>query len=222
MKEYYSRNGITIYHGDALEVWSALALEDADTVVTDPPYGISYSPAGGGTGWTVKTFTSADLVRGDNAPFDPSFLLTHPRLVLFGANHYADHLPPRDSWIIWDKRVGIPSNDFADCEMAWCSLGGPARVVRHLWNGAFRASERGEQRVHPTQKPLAVMRWIVERYTLPAGRVVDPYMGSGTTLAAAKTLGRRAIGIEIEEHYCEIAAKRLSQDVLPLFSEVTS
>lgn len=213
MKPYFEEDGITIYHGDCREVLPEL---QADALVSDPPYGISYSPGRGGKGWfpNGKTFTGDDLIVGDAEPFDPRGLLSFERVVLWGANHYADKLPPMPSWIVWDKRCdNALSNDFADCEMAWTNQGGPARVFRHLWNGLLKDSERGERRLHPAQKPLALMAYVVSKYTEEFDVVLDPFMGSGTTLRAAKDLGRRAIGIEIEEKYCEIAAKRLAQKV---------
>lgn len=216
MKPYYDEGGITIYHGDCREVLPELAF---DVVVTDPPYGIAYSPGGGGRGWGGKgvgwgkSFEGKDVVVGDAEPFDPAFLVAlNKPTVLWGANHYANRLPASPTWLIWDKRRGLVRNDFADCEMAWTNLGGPARVYSHLWYGVWRDSQ--EERLHPTQKPLAVMHWCLG--LAPEGLVVDPFMGSGTTLRAAKDLGRKAIGIEIEEKYCEIAARRLGQQVLPL------
>lgn len=216
MRPYYEDDAVTIYHADCREVLSILEF---DLIVTDPPYGIAYSPGGGGKGWGGKgvgwgkSFEGNDIVIGDHEPFDPSFLLAlNVPTVLWGANHYASRLPDSPSWFIWDKRRGLVENDFADCEMAWSNLGGPARVYSHLWYGVWRDS--CEERFHPTQKPLAVMRWNLER--VPAGVLVDPFMGSGTTLRAAKDLGKQAIGIEIEERYCEIAAKRMEQLAMTL------
>lgn len=218
LRPYYldERSGIAIIHGDCREVLPALALPADALVATDPPYGIAYSPgASNKKGWSKKLFVGDNLVRGDEVDFDPAHLLAFKRLILWGGNHYADKLPASPTWLVWDKRDGNPSNDFADCELAWSNIGGPARVFRHLWNGAFRASEKGVSREHPTQKSEAVMKWCLGLVP-DAPLVVDPYMGSGTTLRAAKDLGRRAIGIEIEERYCEIAARRLSQEVLAL------
>ena len=101
-------------------------------------------------------------------------------------------------------------------ELAWTNFVRRSRVKQHLWIGAYRDSESGERALHPTQKPLAIMKWciaIADEY-LTVNLILDPFMGSGTTLRAAKDLGRKAIGIEIEEKYCEIAAKRMSQAVL--------
>jgi site-specific DNA-methyltransferase (adenine-specific) len=196
----------TLYLGDCRDVLPLLPRVDA--CVTDPPYGISYSPAAGGRGWSKKSFVGTDLVIGDDAPFDPAPLLKFGTVIMWGANHYADKLPARDSWLIWDKRCPGLVNDFADCEMAWLSVGGPARVFRHLWYGAFRASEKHTQRVHPTQKPIEVMRWCLEQIP-EASTILDPYMGSGTTGVACVRLGKRFIGIEIDQGHFETACKRI-------------
>jgi site-specific DNA-methyltransferase (adenine-specific) len=214
LRPYYEDSSCTIYHGDCAEIMESVWF-GVDVLVTDPPYGIRYSPSqNSAKAWGPKTFVGDTVVAGDDRPFDPRPLLHFPAVVLFGANHYADKLPPSASWLVWDKRDGLASNDFADCELAWTNLSGVARVFRHRWSGALRASERGVPRVHPTQKPIVLMQWVLG--LCPAGLVLDPYMGSGTTLRAAKDTGRRAIGIEIDESYCEIAAKRLSQEVLAL------
>jgi site-specific DNA-methyltransferase (adenine-specific)/modification methylase len=210
VRSYYEDDSVTIYHGDSREFVSTL---EADVLVTDPPYGISYSPSqNSAKAWGNKTFVGKTVVAGDDEPFDPSPLLRFPTVVLFGANHYADKLPASSGWFVWDKRDGMTSNDFADCELVWSNLPKVARLLRHQWNGALRASERGEPRLHPTQKPLVLMRWILSQ--CPDGSVLDPYMGSGTTLRAAKDLGRPVTGIDIDERYCEIAAKRCAQEVL--------
>ena len=198
-----------LYQGDCLEILPLLPKVDA--VVTDPPYGISYSPAGGGRGWTTKTFTGVDLVHGDNEPFDPSVVLDiAPETIIWGGNHFADRLPPSPCWLIWDKREGQVQNDFADCEMAWTSLAKPARVLNHLWNGALRKSERGQTRVHPTQKAIVVMEWCLKQVP-NAQTILDPFMGSGTTGVACAKLGRKFIGIELEPKYFDIAVKRIEE-----------
>ena len=213
MKPYYQHAGVTIYHGDCREILAA--IPSVDLVLTDPPYGVSERTQRKSAGRSnLAECNDFPPVFGDDAPFDPSHLLTYRRLVLFGGNYFAQSLPPSPSWIVWDKRDGIPSNDNADVEMAWTNLGGPARSFHHAWSGMIKASERGDKRVHPTQKPVSLMAWIIQRHTAPGDLVLDPYMGGGSTLVAAKELGRLAIGIEVEERYCEVAAKRLAQDVL--------
>jgi site-specific DNA-methyltransferase (adenine-specific) len=210
VKPYYEHGGVTIFHGDCREILPGI---EADVLVTDPPYGINYrTPPSPGRP------KSGAALAGDAGPFDPSHLLRFRRAVLFGANHYAERLPSSPGWIVWDKREGMPSNDQSDAELAWTNVLGSVRTIRVRWNGGGSLlAENGPARaIHPTQKPLRLMVAVVALVSEPGALVPDPYTGTGTTLVAAKDLGRRAIGIEIEEHYCEIAAKRLSQEVLPL------
>jgi site-specific DNA-methyltransferase (adenine-specific) len=232
---YYADDLVTIYHGDCRELRS-MFLDGVDVIVTDPPYGVGWTVAGRNNQRTwAKTSTgnasgsirgsgrhrAFPKIRGDDEPFDPVPWLDFPQVVLFGANHYADRLPASPSWLIWDKRIGMNSNDQADVEMAWTNLGGPAPIFRLVWNGGASLGKEngipvGRGRVvghHPTQKPVALMRWVIQRTD---GMILDPYMGSGSTLVAAKSLGIRSVGIEIEERYCEIAAQRCSQEVLGL------
>ena len=214
MKPYYEADGITIYHGDCREILPQLGV---DAVVTDPPYGIGIVSGGGTVGGTKAGVARSYLpVHDDDKPFDPTWLLALAvPTVLWGGNHYAD-MPAASRWLVWDKRDGGASDNFADCELAWTNLGGPARLHRQLWRGMIARRGAGDGvREHPTQKPVALMAWCLG--FVPADAVVaDPFMGSGTTLRAAKDLGRRAIGIELEERYCEIAVQRLAQMNLDL------
>lgn len=219
MTPYYKDDAVTIYHGDSREVVPTLTF---DCIVTDPPYGINvgtnYAQRGRGG---VARCNDFPPIHGDDAPFDPAWMLAlNVPTVLFGGNHFGDALPSSPSWIVWDKLDGLTSkreigfNDQADAELIWTNLGGPVRIMRQRWMGAMKSGREARvRRVHPTQKPIELMARIVGMTT---GIVLDPYMGSGTTIVAASELGRRCIGIEYEERYCEIAAKRLSQGALDL------
>ena len=216
---YYHEPGppdIKIYCGDSEEIMPL--IPNCHMILSDPPYGISYNTMGKSSG-RGKLCESVDYepVHGDDKPFDPKLLLDHPTLVkvLFGANHYANRLPSSASWIIWDKRDGLASNDFADCELAWSDDGRACRIYRHMWNGMLKASEKDKKRVHPTQKPVALMKWILQEYGKPDYTVLDPYLGSGTTLVASKELKMSGIGIEISEAYCLTAKKRLLNTQVP-------
>jgi site-specific DNA-methyltransferase (adenine-specific) len=219
IEPYYQDDHCTIYHGDCRDILPGLEF---DCIVTDPPYGInvqtSYADRQRGA---LAVCNNYPQIHGDDKPFDPQWLvaLAVPT-VMFGANHYASALPNSPSWIVWDKLDGLTSgrdvgfNDQADVELAWTNVGGPARLMSQRWMGAMKSGrEASHRRVHPTQKPVELMARIL---AMTEGTVADPFMGSGSTLRAAKDLGRKAIGIEIEERYCEIAAKRLAQEVLPL------
>lgn len=220
MQPFYTDDFVTLFHAKAEEVLPTLEPSDVALVLTDPPYGVGERTDRRSKGRSHSA-VSYDFqpVYGDDRPFDPSHLFRFSRLVLFGANHFAQMLPPSPSWIVWDKRAGGTPDDNADCEMAWTNIGGPARLYTHLWRGMIKASERTERRTHPTQKPVALMARIIETYTNPGDLILDPYAGSGAVLVAAKQLGRRAIGCEIEVQYCKAAALRLAQESMQ-FQEV--
>jgi len=210
MTPYYDDGkGIVIYCCDCLEMLPQLPRVDA--VATDPPYGIGF--VHGAENIPNATKFQGVKVLGDDQDFDPSPWLKWP-CILWGANHFSGRLPGKGRWIVWDKRAGSKcyGKDMSDCEIGWVSGDRRAdRVFPYLWDGFLRGSETGVPRVHPTQKPIAVMEWCLQ--FVDGETILDPFMGSGTTLVAAKNLGRKAIGIEIEEKYCEIAAKRLAQGV---------
>lgn len=219
IKPYYEHQGITIYHGDCREILPELSR--FDLLLTDPPYGVGEASGKNKTRGCITAFAGAKntFIKSrdygdeswDNAPIDQSVIDDAVSLckkaIIWGGNYYS--LPPSPSWLVWDKRNG--ANDFADCELAWSNLGCAVRKIEHLWNGMLRKDN--EERFHPTQKPLGVMSWCVSLSKV-TGTVLDPFMGSGTTLLAAKLHGLTAVGIEMSEKYCEIAAMRLSQDSL--------
>jgi site-specific DNA-methyltransferase (adenine-specific) len=227
VKPYYEQDGVTIYQGDCLEIAPALSW---DCLCSDPPWGTD--TACDSQRFTRKASPWWDVVdtskvrqhkpiANDRAEFDPRPWISRPS-ILWGANNFTRHLPHSNGWLIWDKRLG--AEDIAEkgwplgeAELAWTNAIGATRVFRNLWSGLLRSSEKGEF-YHPTQKPVALMQWCLS--FLPPGVVIDPYMGAGSTLRAAKDTGRRAIGIELEERYCEIAARRLAQRALPLHGEV--
>ena len=236
MTPYYEDSHVQIFHGDCVDVmtcqWAAFRTGTSafDLLCTDPPYGLKQGKRGerGGSGAKVqKTGMFAGKPRtyqgeyGADSDWDSELapegvavarsLAKHQ--IIFGGNYY--HLPPSSCWLVWDKENGETS--FADCELAWTNLKKAVRKLTYRWNGMLQ--EPGvprEQREHPTQKPEAVMRWALMQAPQDVRTVLDPFTGSGTTLVAAKRLGKKAIGIEREERYCEIAARRCAQGSLDL------
>ena len=214
MKPYYEDGQITIYHGDCREILPT--LEPVDLVLTDPPYGIGYIGGQGGNLIHSKKRRKHETVRGDDEPFDISPLLPFGRLALFGGHRYYDRLPAGGTFHVWDKRGPYKPVHTSDFDTIWVNWHMVGRRFSHFWRGLCRESEANQRIEHPTQKPLAVVNWLLTEIIPDAQVILDPFMGSGTTLRAAKDLGRKAIGIEIEERYCEVAIKRLAQEVLPL------
>lgn len=216
---YYQDSAVTIFHSDCRLILPSLGK--FDLLLTDPPYGIGVDTTRT-NGWKAKSekWKGARLTNDygvnewDNQPAEEWSMLLARHLcrwqVIFGGNFY--DLPPASCWLVWDKDNG--ENTFADCELAWTNLEKAVRRFRYLWNG-FQKS-KPEERFHPTQKPLDVMAWALRQAPEDVATVLDPWMGVGTTLRAAKDAGRAAVGIELDERYCEIAARRMAQEVLAL------
>jgi site-specific DNA-methyltransferase (adenine-specific) len=202
----------TLYLGDCREVLPTLGRVDA--VVTDPPYGIGLNTdnsrfSGGNTasvsrhGNGVGSANGARIIN-DNAPFDPSFLLSIPGdKIIWGWNNYPDLLP-RGACLVWIKRNDEAFNSFlSDAELAWFSRGHGVYCRRDLSNNAI-----ANDRAHPTQKPVSLMEWCLG-FVPNARTILDPFMGSGTTGVACARLGRSFIGCEIEPRYFDIACRRI-------------
>jgi DNA modification methylase len=218
MTPYYEHAGITIYHGDCRDVVESFgwhwAEKPFDLMLTDPPYGITSWTATGGNSLTPSE--AVDVSRWDqrvDAETLSSLINLAKYSIVWGGNYYADILGAFRTPLIWHKQQPDGMH-YAQAELAWTNFDyGSARV---LSLGIAQGDTKG-QRDHPTQKVTEVMEWAI-RQVRPAPRrgILDPFMGSGTTLRAAKNLGYRCVGIEIDERYCETAARRLQQEVLPL------
>lgn len=206
------------------ETLKRLVGDDAPGMVfADPPYGISV--VRGGTvgsegpfrgrksgGKFIAPTQYAPIIGDETAETAVAAYLmataAFPRAVQiwWGGNHYANALPASACWLVWDKQTG--TNDFADAELAWTNQGTPVRLFQHTWNGLVKESERGEKRVHPTQKPVALAEWVFTTYGEPGGLIFDPFLGSGMSLIAAERLGHRLYGCELSPEYCSICLTR--------------
>lgn len=218
MKPYYEDDAVTIYHGDSRDVLPRL---QADALVTDPPYGVELR--GKTTKWTTTpgggydSFSdSPDAVIADVIPVvadatqrmravvtpGSRMMWEYPRPCATGAIYYPSGAGPGK----WGFTCWQPIFYYGKCP--YLAAGRGSRP------DSFSSVEASEKNGHPCPKPVRAMQWLVLKASLEGETVIDPFMGSGTTLRAAKNVGRKAIGIEIEERYCEIAAKRMGQEVL--------
>jgi DNA modification methylase len=199
-----------LFLGDCMEVMPTLGKVDA--VVTDPPYGIFKKTASDGKMFGKETIYSIDqkAAAWDVRPKADLFrlIMAYPRYVVWGGNYFADMMGASPGVMIWHKKTG--NNSYADCEIAWTNATGTTRIFEHQWCGAFKDSERGQRASHPTQKPVALMEWCLG-FLPSAHTILDPFMGSGTTLVACQKLGRAGIGIEIDPDYFAIACKRVDE-----------
>jgi len=208
VKPYYEHAGITIYHGDCREIVPTLGR--FDLLLTDPPYGIGRdgqkcsSGRHGGRksydfmGWDAKRPATDVLL----------MLIEHAdKHIIWGGNYFVDALQAHGKWLVWDKGQRINQSDG---ELAYTSMDGALRIFT-----LNRVALMHDVAQHPTQKPEELIRWCIQQAG-PITTILDPFAGSGTTGRAAKDLGRKAVLIELEERYCEIAAKRMSQEVMPL------
>ena len=206
MEAYYRDDAVTIYHGDCREIVPGLGR--FDLLLTDPPYGSRYAedPVWG-KGNQSKNTRKQRSESWDNEAPDLRFCLdVCANAIVWGGNYQA--FPPRRRWLAWIKRDAPPS--LSNIELAWTSYDANARFFD--WPIAATNAERVG---HPTQKPLALMTWCIS-LAGDGQTILDPFAGSGTTGRAAKDLGRKAVLIEREERYCEIAAKRMGQEVFDL------
>jgi len=211
-KEFEKKFVNKIIHGDCLKVMKEWSDNCVDLVLTDPPYGIGEDGSKNHSRGCLATSryyppTGWDKEPPTQAHFDALRRVSKEQVV-FGANHFAHRLPESSCWIVWDKDNG--DTDFADCELAWASYHKAVRCFR--WKSQGMLQEPGfpkEERVHPTQKPLPLMSWILKKFGIGINLILDPFCGSGTTCVAAKMLGYNYIGIDISKDYCEISRMRL-------------
>ncbi len=209
--------GYLIINGDSRRL--PIDLASIDAVVTDPPYGMRWDPDSTrfsrgyqghrklGDGGRFQ-----GQINGDDRPFDPTPWLTCPKIVLWGANHFG-HFLPRGTTLVWIKRNDDAFGSFlSDAEIGWMKIGEGVYLHKDL-----SMTAEANTRVHQNQKPIGLMRWCIRLLKLPPDSLIlDPYMGSGTTLLAALAEGHRAIGIEIDPRYCRIAQRRIERPHSPL------
>lgn len=211
MKPYYEQDGIIIYHGDCREVLPTLT-ESVDLVLTDPPYGINYKTTHGAS-W------EGTQIQGDSDTDLRDFVVDHFSgfpMFIFGSWKMRRPISTR-AVLIWDKG---PAFGMGDLSFPWKNSYEEIYVIgdgfkgkrdEGVIRGHIQVSWESKGRCHPNQKPVSLISYLLSKTN--ATCICDPFMGSGTTLRAAKDAGMKAIGIEIEEHYAEIAAKRVEQGV---------
>ena len=181
-----------------------------DVVFTDPPYGMGLD-----TDYAITDKVKGntyDAVIGDDENFKPNDILNRfsdsSEIFMWGADYYCQDLPKSGSWIVWDKKKeDLDASIGSGFELCWSKVKHKREVIRILWSG-FTAKEANEKREHPTQKPIELCRWFIEKYANDGNIIWDGYIGSGSTLIACEKTNRICYGMEIDPHYCDVIIKR--------------
>ena len=206
--EYYRTDLGVLYCGDCLEIMKLLLDKSVDLVITDPPYGLGKDGQKECKYKNPKHNRKAyDFLGWDNgiprkSVFEHMFRISRNQII-WGGNYFVEYLKSSMGWLVWDKGQDLNQSD---CELAYTSFN--KALKRTVINRAFIRIDGAE---HPTQKPLKLIKWCI-RYAEQTNIILDPFLGSGTTAVACEQLGRRWIGIEISEKYCEIAKQRIKAE----------
>ena len=181
--------------------------EKANICLSDPPYGISAIEKNSRMkqlGWEQYE-NDGDINTAVDA-FNLAFSICD-KLVFWGANHYANKLPNVGGWLIWDKQDGKDTTTYSMGELAWTNILNNVQIFKHIWDGFRKDSEKGEARLHPSQKPVKLHEWVLNK--IDANLVLDLFLGSGSTMVAAHQLKRRCYGMELEPKYCQVIIDRM-------------
>ena len=214
---------LTITNEDNMLLMARYPDNYFDLAIVDPPYGIdihkmNYTQSTKG-GVTKRNDYSAITDWDSNVPtqeyFNELFRVSKNQII-WGGNYF--ELPLTKSWIIWDKKTEEKySNDFADCEMAWNSFNKPAKVVRYLWSGMLQPNMKDKQkRIHPTEKPYQLYKWILDKYAKPNDKILDTHLGSGSIAIACHDYGFELTACELDKDYYEKAIQRIKNHVSQL------
>ena len=197
---------------DSDQVAKLMNGEKADMVFTDPPYGINVGNQSQGKGGGVAKKIDYGVNDWDKEiPYDAINLSLSicDNVILWGANYYADKLPPSSCWVVWDKDNG--DTDFADCELAWTSYNKSVKKFKWKWMGMIQEDMKNkEKRVHPTQKPVALAAWTFNEFKA-GNNILDLFLGSGSTMVAAHQLKRKCYGMELDPKYCQVIIDRMKK-----------
>lgn len=197
---------------NARDVLTLVVGHAVQMVLTDPPYGIQrfrpaeryhYAQKRKGFSRMVGDDSTATAIRALRLCLA---LFPKATMIWWGANHYAEELPPSRGWIVLDKQRGATC--FADAELAWTNAPSTVRVFRHKWNGFLKASERGEKRCHPAQKPVALSTWCLNRFGKQSETILDLFGGAGSALLACEETGRACLMMEIAPRFCRTIIDR--------------
>jgi len=212
----YKHGNLEFFHADNMEIIRRYPDKYFDLAIVDPPYGIGANKMTLGNG-------KRKIYRGENdwdntipcLEYWNSLFRISKNQIVWGGNYMTEYLKPKSSWLFWDKGTG--DNDFADGELAWTSFGGALRKFQKSWVGANAKDEA--DRIHPTQKPVALYAWLLRNYAKPNDKIIDTHLGSnsiGIAVEKANSMDKMNlsfVGIELDPEYFEAGINRFKQHV---------
>ena len=209
-----------IYHADCMELMKDIPDKYFELAIVDPPYGIgedglknhSRSVLSNTTKYIPKNWDRETV----SAEYISELFRVSKNQIIFGANHFISIIPINSpAWIVWDKQNG--DNDFADCELAWTSFKTAVRKFEFRWQGMLQGDMKNKEvRIHPTQKPVALYKWLLKNYANLGDKILDTHSGSGTTAMACVDMGFDYVCIEKDEYYYEASLKRINKELIKL------
>lgn len=207
-------NDINLIHGDSLQALKSYGDNHFDVAIVDPPYGIDVAASGKVGGNNCGTAKDYGAKEWDKEPPSEEYFSQLRRVsknqIVWGANHFISRMAIDSScWIVWDKDN---TGNFADCELAWTSFDTAVRKFMWRWNGMLQQNMKDkEDRIHPTQKPVALYKWLLDNYTSEGDLILDTHLGSGSIAIACHYMKRKLVGYEIDKDYYERACKRFNE-----------
>jgi len=218
---------LTITNEDNMELMARYPDKYFELAIVDPPYGIGINSMNYTKSGAIRIRGNAKANRRDyrgkgewdivpNDEYFKELFRVSQNQIIWGSNYF--NLPVSKSFIVWDKRCqdGM-SNDFADCELAWANKG-VARIFRFLWNGMIQGDMKNkEERFHPTQKPVALYKWVLRNYAKPNDKILDTHLGSGSIAIACHDLGFDLTACELDKEYFDKAMDRINKHTAQQF-----
>lgn len=206
------------YNMDCMQGMKQFPDKYFDLAIVDPPYGIgengskNYTRGKLAKAKNYKAFAGMDSAPPSENYFTELFRVSKKQII-WGANHFISKIPYDSScWIVWDKDNG--ENDFADCELAWTSFNTAVRRITYRWNGMIQQNMKcKEKRIHPTQKPVALYEWILNKYAKTGDVILDTHVGSASSLIACHNTGHKFVGFELDKYYYDLSKKRLDEEM---------
>lgn len=217
---------IELLHIDCMEYMKDLEDNAFDLAIVDPPYGFGNNAIKNGHTRTKLAPGGKHRMFDNSCSPDPEYFRELIRIstnqIIWGANHFCDKFDASGSrWLVWDKHT---TSKFSDCELAYTSFAGALRKFDYPWNGMIQGyhgdKRKNETRIHPTQKPIALYRWLMQNYAYPDCRIIDTHLGSGSSAIAAHYAGHEFVGCEIDKHFHNAALQRFHDETTQMAMEI--